>query len=117
VHEEGFLKVQEVDWVGRFARILVELGEPRLRGGQDKAADAIALVGDIHQALERLGLTAPRLQHGDGEVAWVLLEDAIRRGLDTRIGLEDTLRGPDGERTAGNEELVRAARESGAATD
>jgi uncharacterized protein (DUF849 family) len=37
--------------------------------------------------------------------------------LDTRIGLEDTLFGPDGERTAGNEALVRAARELGAGTD
>ena len=58
-----------------------------------------------------------RLQHGDGEVAWVLLKDAVRRGLDTRIGLEDTLSGPNGERTTGNEALVRAARELGAGTD
>jgi uncharacterized protein (DUF849 family) len=43
----------------------------------------------------------------------VLLADAVRRGISTRIGLEDTLYEPNGERTAGNEALVRAAREQG----
>jgi uncharacterized protein (DUF849 family) len=47
----------------------------------------------------------------------VLLSDAIRRGIATRIGLEDTLYEPDGERTAGNEALVRAARKLGAGAD
>jgi uncharacterized protein (DUF849 family) len=47
----------------------------------------------------------------------VLLIDAVRRGLDTRIGLEDTLLGPNGKRTTGNEALVRAAREFGAGID
>jgi uncharacterized protein (DUF849 family) len=74
------------------------------------AVDAVPFVDEIHTALDRLGLTAPRLQHGDGEATWVLLKDAIRRGVDTRIGLEDTLYEPDGERTTGNEALVRAAR-------
>ncbi|MGI8859749.1 MAG: hypothetical protein ACR2HO_06305 [Rubrobacteraceae bacterium] len=61
------------------------------------AAGALGLVEDIHGALDRLGLAAPRLQHGDGEATWALLTDAIRRGLDTWIGLEDTLYGPNGE--------------------
>ena len=46
----------------------------------------------------------------------VLLTDVVvRRGLDTRIGLEDTLQGP---RASGrrNEPLVRAACELGAGT-
>jgi len=92
---------------GQVTRILVEPVAA-------SAADALGLVADIHRALDRLGLTAPRLQHGDGEATWVLLTDAIRRGLDTRIGLEDTLYEPNGERTTGNEALVRAARELGA---
>jgi uncharacterized protein (DUF849 family) len=78
------------------------------------SGDAVAVVDEIHAALDRLGLTAPRLQHGDGEAAWVLLRDAIRRGIDTRIGLEDTVAAPDGARTDGNEALVQAARELGA---
>jgi len=94
---------------GRVTRILVEPVEV----GAD---DAVGMVEDIHRALDRLGLAAPRLQHGDGEATWVLLTDAIRRGLDTRIGLEDTLHEPGGERTVGNEALVRAARELGAGT-
>lgn len=92
---------------GRVTRILVEPVDV-------SAENAVGLVEDIHGALDRLGLTAPRLQHGDGEAAWVLLIDAIRRGHDTRIGLEDTLYGPNGELTSGNEALVRAARELGA---
>jgi uncharacterized protein (DUF849 family) len=102
---------------GRVTRILIEPGEVQLRNSRDKAADALGLVEDIHRALDQFGLTAPRLQHGDGEVTWVLLRDAIRRGLDTRIGLEDTLYGPNGGRTTGNEALVRAARELGAGAD
>ena len=89
------------------ARILVEPVDA-------DPAGAVALVADIHRALDRLGLTAPRLQHGDGDATWVLLADAIRRGLDTRIGLEDTLYEPGGEPTPGNAALVRAARRLGA---
>lgn len=102
---------------GQLTRILVEPGEPQLEGSEDKTADAVGLVGDIHRALDGLGLAVPRLQHGDGEVTWVLLTDAVRRGLDTRVGLEDTLHGPGGERAPGNEALVRAARELGARAD
>ena len=76
----------------------------------DDAREALAAVERIHQALDRLRLSAPRLQHGSGEATWPLLRDAVRRRLDTRIGLEDTLCGPDGGRAAGNESLVQAAR-------
>jgi Arc/MetJ family transcription regulator len=103
--------------VDRLTRILVEPGEIQLLNSEDKASGAIGLVEDIHDALDRYGLTAPRLQHGDGHVTWTLLADAVRRDLDTRIGLEDTLHEPDGERTSGNEALVRAARELGAHGD
>src|SRR5918995_4945423 len=115
--EAGVWTVKDVEWLAasgvgdRLTPILVEPGELQLLGSEDKAADAFGLVEDIHEALDRFGLTAPRLQHGDGEVTWALLADAIRRGLDTRIGREDTLHGPTGERTSGNEALVRAARE------
>jgi uncharacterized protein (DUF849 family) len=102
---------------GRVTRILVEPGELQLQDSEAKTADALGLVEDIHRALDRLGLKSPRLQHGDGEVTWVLLMDAVRRGIDTRIGLEDTLRGSTGELAADNEALVRAARKLGAGTD
>jgi uncharacterized protein (DUF849 family) len=93
---------------GEVTRVLVEPVEAG-------AAGAVGVVEDIHRALDALGLAAPRLQHGDGDATWVLLTDAIRRGLDTRIGLEDTLHEPDGARTTGNAALVRAAVGLGAA--
>jgi uncharacterized protein (DUF849 family) len=91
----------------RVTRVLVE--------PVDVAADsAVDVVADIHAALDELAVIAPRLQHGDGEATWVLVRDAIARGLDTRIGLEDTFEDPDGARTAGNAALVSAARRLGA---
>jgi uncharacterized protein (DUF849 family) len=87
---------------GRVTRVLVE--------PVDAGADAIAIVDAIHRALDEHDIGAPRLQHGDGAAAWTLLQDAAARGVDTRIGLEDTLLGPDGRLGSGNEALVRAAR-------
>ena len=90
----------------RVTRILLETGEQQVG---DNVAAALALVEAIHGSLDRHRLTAPRLQHGDDTVAWPVLTGAIRRGLDTRIGLEDTLHDPNGEPTAGNAALVRTA--------
>ena len=75
---------------------------------------AVALVDSIHRALDDGGVAAPRLQHGDSAATWVLLGDAVRRGLDTRVGLEDTVELPDGSPAAGNAALVAAARALGA---
>ncbi|MBR7829830.1 3-keto-5-aminohexanoate cleavage protein [Actinospica sp. MGRD01-02] len=77
-------------------------------------ADAIPLVSAIHEVFDRADLHAPRLQHGEGEAAWILLEDAVARSIDTRIGFEDTSRLPDGSRAEDNAALVRAARILGA---
>lgn len=92
-------------------RVLVEPGT--LQVGSSREA-ALQMVDDIHKILDEFGLTVPRLQHGDGDVTWTLIEDAVRRGIDTRVGFEDTLYGPDGELASGNVTLVRAARELGA---
>jgi uncharacterized protein (DUF849 family) len=111
--EAGVWTVEDADRLAasglgdRVTRIMIEPVEV-------PGAGALALVEEIHRALDRHGLAAPRLQHGDGEATWVLLEDAVRRGIDTRIGLEDTQYEPDGRRTSGNEALVRAARALGA---
>lgn len=111
--EAGVWSVEDAERLGasglgdRVTRILIEpvAADP---GG------AVALVEEIHRALDDEGLAAPRLQHGDGEATWVLLADAVARGLDTRIGLEDVLHEPSGDQTAGNAALVRAARGLGA---
>ena len=49
---------------GRLTRILVEPGELRLQDSEDKAADAIGLVEDIHEALDGLGLAAAAWRRG-----------------------------------------------------
>lgn len=117
--EAGVSTIEDAERLGasglgaRVTRILIEVGEMEVG---ESAADALRLVEDIHRTLDRFGLTVPRLQHGDGEITWVILADAVRRGIDTRVGLEDTVYEPNGERTAGNEALVRAARVLGAGT-
>ena len=91
----------------RVLRVLVEPVDLR-------ESDALSVVADIHRALDDLGVGASRLQHGDGEATWVLIRDAVARGLDTRVGLEDTFFDPDGRRAAGNAALIAAARKLGA---
>jgi uncharacterized protein (DUF849 family) len=49
------------------------------------------------------------LLHGLDESCWPLLEHAAARGVQTRIGLEDTLLLPDGSTADGNAALVSAA--------
>jgi uncharacterized protein (DUF849 family) len=56
----------------------------------------------------------PVLLHGMERSAWSTLRYAVERGLDTRIGLEDTLLLPDGSPASGNAALVEAARALGA---
>jgi uncharacterized protein (DUF849 family) len=83
-------------------RICVEPVDPPL-------AEAVALVGRIHRTLDQLRVPNRRLQHADGASTWVVLRDALERGYDIRIGLEDTLLQPDGRLAPGNPSLVRAA--------
>jgi uncharacterized protein (DUF849 family) len=82
-------------------RILIEV-EP---GSEDPKRSAAV----IARVLEGAGIHLPRLQHGYGAEAWPLLEDAIGRGYDVRIGLEDVLTLPDGSPAEGNPQLVAAA--------
>src|SRR5438552_760322 len=63
------------------------------------ATNAVALVAAIRGEVN----DGPVLQHGDGEATWILLEDAIANGCDTRIGLEDAR-----HETTGNVGLVQA---------
>lgn len=91
-------------WGNRCVRILIEIVRERVIEDALAAADAIVV------ELDRAGITAPRLLHGGGATAWPLLREAITRGYDTRIGLEDTLTGPDGSPARDNAELVATAR-------
>ena len=87
---------------GEVLRILVE--------PHDRTPDgAVALAADIEAALDRHGLTAPRLHHGYGPATWSVLRAALRLGRDIRVGLEDTVVLPDGRPASGNRELVETA--------
>ena len=91
----------------RIERVLVELiGVP--------TSDVAAAADEIHAVLDRADVLAPRLQHGEEDNTWQALEDAVRRGYDTRIGLEDVLVLPDGSIAPSNAALVAVARQLGA---
>jgi uncharacterized protein (DUF849 family) len=68
-------------------------------------------------AIERLLLKTPAqdsppppvLLHGTEATAWPMMEVALARGYDVRIGLEDTLVLPDGRMARDNLELVAEA--------
>lgn len=51
----------------------------------------------------------PLLLHGTEATAWPMLDEAIARGYDLRIGLEDTLVMPDGTMAKDNAKLVTEA--------
>jgi uncharacterized protein (DUF849 family) len=83
-------------------RVLVETSD----GG---AEDPVAAAAEIDEVLVAGGLTAPQLHHGAGADAWEVLDAALARGRDVRIGLEDTMLMPDGSVTRDNAALVAEA--------
>ena len=79
-------------------RVLAEVTDP---DADTAEATARALLSDLGEAHGR-----PVLLHGEDGSAWPVLRLAGRLGLATRIGLEDTLLLPDGERALSNAQLV-----------
>ncbi|NBE82046.1 3-keto-5-aminohexanoate cleavage protein [Micromonospora rubida] len=92
-------------WRVPVLRVLVECMAP-------DPADALADAAGILAALPPGG--PPVLLHAEGPAVWSVLAEAVGRGLDTRIGLEDTLVLPGGTRAADNAALVAAALAGGA---
>jgi uncharacterized protein (DUF849 family) len=86
----------------RCVRVLIEPVEPT-------TDEALATVDAIERVLDAGAPDVPRLLHGREATAWDLVAEAGRRGYDTRIGMEDTIRMPDGKIAPGNGDLVRAA--------
>jgi hypothetical protein len=68
-----------------------------------------ALADELLSQVLAVGSPAPVLLHGLDESCWPLLEHAGVRGVQARIGMEDTLRLPDGSQTPDNAALVSAA--------
>jgi uncharacterized protein (DUF849 family) len=77
-------------------RVLIEIQEQTVKEALDQI-DAIERTLGNHPA--------PRLLHGHGAVVWEMVEEAARRGYDTRIGREDVDTGET------NVELFRLARQ------
>ncbi|NED33439.1 3-keto-5-aminohexanoate cleavage protein [Streptomyces sp. SID8499] len=90
-------------FAGRVLRVLAEIS------GAPAAQAEEAALGLVRRLAGTAG--APVLLHGEDDTAWPVLRTAARLGLDTRIGLEDTLRLPDGSPAEGNAPLVAAARD------
>lgn len=90
-----------------------ELARHCLRVMIELPADAdVATADALIEHIRAAGSPAPVLLHGFDESCWELLQHAGARGLQTRIGMEDTLRLPDGSTAPDNTALVSAAIES-----
>jgi uncharacterized protein (DUF849 family) len=95
-----------LDWRVPCLRVLLEC----------MARDPDEAVDNAHRMLALLPRQRPPvLLHAEGPAVWVVLREAVRLGLDTRVGLEDTRMMPDGAMAAGNAALVEAAVNCGAA--
>ena len=98
------------DGVGRFldsplaTRVLRVLAEVTDTSPDTAEQSARALLADLGTAHGR-----PVLLHGEDGGAWPVLRLAGRLGLMTRVGLEDTLLLPDGQRAVSNTQLVTEA--------
>ncbi|WP_367136154.1 3-keto-5-aminohexanoate cleavage protein [Saccharothrix sp. HUAS TT1] len=122
VHEEGWLDVAAAL---RDAGVGIELGvfherAARLLADVGVLAGVVRVLAEVQPGetvdhAERLvdllaPLGVPILLHGEDDSAWPVLDHALALGLDTRIGLEDTLIARDGTRAVGNAQLVSLAR-------
>ena len=83
----------------RRAPILVE---PR----SENADEAVAVADEIDAVLDAAAIPTARLHHGVGPATWAVLDAAVPRGREIRIGLEDVLTLPDGRRAPDNAALV-----------
>jgi len=72
---------------------------------------AVATAGAIDGGLEREHIVLTQLHHGIDFTTWAVLDAAVRREHDIRIGFEDTYWLPDARRAGSNAALVAAAAE------
>lgn len=98
-HAEAAASWAQSDIARHCMRVMIELGPDADTGTADDLLDRVRSANS----------PAPVLLHGLDESCWPLLEHAGHVGVQTRIGMEDTLRLPDGSTAAGNADLVAAA--------
>ncbi|WMD10171.1 3-keto-5-aminohexanoate cleavage protein [Streptomyces sp. FXY-T5] len=84
----------------RVLRVLAEVTDTEPPVAVSSARALLSALGTAHGR--------PVLLHGEDGGAWPVLRLAGRLGLATRIGLEDVLALPDGERAGSNAQLVAA---------
>ena len=107
--EAGLWHVDAVrSWARSFLRDACLRALVELPDGLDPAQALIA-ADDVLSHLRHGENTTPVLLHGEGTSTWPCLRHAARLGLDTRIGLEDTLHRPDGSPVTDNADLIRQA--------
>jgi uncharacterized protein (DUF849 family) len=87
---------------GAGLRILIEIAE------QESDA-ALRVAHGIIDVLDKAGSKLPRQLHGFDASKWVMHGEALRLGLDQRIGFEDGGFLPDGRIAQSNAELIAAA--------
>lgn len=100
-------------WTVEATRILIatkiEVSAVLVEPTQVAVEDARSNADAILSLLDRAEIDAPRLLHGADATTWPMLEAAIEDGYDIRVGLEDTLRLPDGDEAHDNAALIAHA--------
>jgi uncharacterized protein (DUF849 family) len=76
---------------------------------EEAVVRALWMVDSIETVLARGRVTLPRVLHGLNATAWPILDEAVARGHDLRIGFEDVLTLPDGTMAASNAALIAEA--------
>lgn len=125
-HEEGAVELA-VQLIGRgvgieaglfqadAARVCVQSGVAArclrlmLEPGAGALEAVLRNVAEMEAVLDAAGTTVPRLLHGSGATSWALVDEAARRGYQTRVGFEDSFELPDGTAARDNAEMVAAA--------
>jgi uncharacterized protein (DUF849 family) len=98
-HAEAAAAWAASDLAKHCMRVMIEL----------QADGDVATADKLLDQVQAVGSPAPVLLHGLDDSCWPLLVHAGKRGLQTRIGLEDTLLLPDGSAASDNAALVSAA--------
>jgi len=83
-------------------RVLIEINEQDAEEGPSAATGIISV-------LQQADFTLPILLHGDEASVWPMFTEAMARGYDSRIGLEDGRLLPSGKMATDNADIVRAA--------
>jgi uncharacterized protein (DUF849 family) len=100
-NEEAAQLLRHSGFSDRCLRILIEPAQ--------EPGDAMKRLREIETIL--VDTERPRLLHGFETSAWEFIALASRRGYQSRIGFEDTLALPEGNRAEDNGELVARARQ------